>query len=106
MSIIEEGKYNRILIEKFKTDYLPQKYYFRHSDIDIYVNIVITQLLNYNLLLSDEMKNFLRENARRFDYIKKDPRNSGLKRVRPIRFERITFGSVDRCSIQLSYGRV
>ena len=62
MSIIEEGKYNRILIEKFKTDYLPQKYYFRHSDIDIYVNIVITQLLNYNLLLSDEMKNFFKEN--------------------------------------------
>ena len=62
MSIIEEGKYNRILIEKFKSDYLPQKYYFRHSDIDIYVNIVITQLLNYNLLLSDEMKNFFQEN--------------------------------------------
>ena len=62
MSIIEEGKYNRILIEKFKSDYLPQKYYFRHSDIDIYVNIIITELLNYNLLLSEEAKNFLQEN--------------------------------------------
>ena len=50
------------LIEKFKSEYLPQKYYYRHSDIDIFVNIVITQLLNYNLLLSDEMSNFFREN--------------------------------------------
>ena len=62
MSMIEEGAYNKLLIEKFKSEYLPQKYYYRHSDIDIFVNIVITQLLNYNLLLSDEMSNFFREN--------------------------------------------
>ena len=62
MSMIEEGACNKLLIEKFKSEYLPQKYYYRHSDIDIFVNIVITQLLNYNLLLSDEMSNFFREN--------------------------------------------
>ena len=62
MSAIEEGAYNKILIEKFKSEYLPQKSYYRHSDIDIFVNIEITQLLNYNLLLSDEMNNFFREN--------------------------------------------
>ena len=49
-------------MNKFKTDYLPQKYYYRHSDIDVFVNIVITQLLNYNLLLSEEIKNFFQEN--------------------------------------------
>ena len=62
MSTIKEDVRNKLLIEKFKSDYLPQKYYYRHSDIDIFVNIVITQLLNYNLLLSDEMSNFFREN--------------------------------------------
>ena len=62
MSTTEEDTINKILIERFKKDYLPQKYYYRHSDIDIFVNIVITQLLNYNLLLSEEMKNFFQEN--------------------------------------------
>ena len=62
MSIIEEGANHQKLIEKFKSEYLPQKPYYRHSDIDIFVNIEITQLLNYNLLLSDEMNNFFREN--------------------------------------------
>ena len=62
MSIIEEKIYNDLLVNKFKTDYLPQKYYYRHSDIDVFVNIVITQLLNYNLLLSEEIKNFFQEN--------------------------------------------
>ena len=62
MSIIEEKIYNDLLVNKFKTDYLPQKYYYRHSDIEVFVNIVITQLLNYNLLLSEEIKNFFQEN--------------------------------------------
>jgi len=62
MSILEEKIYNDLLVNKFKTDYLPQKYYYRHSDIDVFVNIVITQLLNYNLLLSEEIKNFFQEN--------------------------------------------
>ena len=62
MSIIEEKIYNDLLVNKFKTDYLPQKYYYRHSDIDVFVNIVVTQLLNYNLLLSEEIKNFFQEN--------------------------------------------
>ena len=62
MSTTEKGTYNKLIIEKFKSEYLPQKSYYRHSDIDIFVNIEITQLLNYNLLLSDEMNNFFREN--------------------------------------------
>ena len=63
MSIIEEKDYNERLIEKFKSDYLPQKFYYRHSDIDIFVNITLTQLLNYNLLPSEKIKNFLQKNT-------------------------------------------
>ena len=58
----EEYSSHALLVEKFKSDYLLQKFYYRHSDIDIYVNIIITELLNYNLLLSEEAKNFLQEN--------------------------------------------
>ena len=58
----EEYSSHTLLVEKFKSDYLLQKFYYRHSDIDIYVNIIITELLNYILLLSEEAKNFLQEN--------------------------------------------
>ena len=40
--------------EKFIKEYLPQKFYHRHSDIDIFINITITELLNYNTLLNEE----------------------------------------------------
>ena len=62
MSTNEGETINQLLIDKFKSDYLPQKYYYRHSDIDIFVNIEITQILNYNFLLSEEIKNFFQEN--------------------------------------------
>ena len=48
--------------EKFIKDYLPQKYYHRHSDIDLFVNITITQLLNYNTLLSEECNKYIQSN--------------------------------------------
>ena len=48
--------------ERLINEYLPQKYYHRHSDIDIFVNITITQILNYKTLLSDELKNYIHEN--------------------------------------------
>ena len=50
-----------ILVAKFKEEFLPQKTYYHHSDIDIFVNITITEILNYNLLLSDETKNLFQE---------------------------------------------
>ena len=34
----EEYSSHTLLVEKFKSDYLLQKFYYRHSDIDIYVN--------------------------------------------------------------------
>jgi len=48
--------------ERLINEYIPQKYYHRHSDIDIFVNITITQILNYKTLLSDELKNYIQEN--------------------------------------------
>ena len=62
MTLSEEKFHNNLLITKFKEEYLQEKSYYRHSDIDIFVKIVITDLLNYNLLLSDEVKNFFHEN--------------------------------------------
>jgi len=48
--------------EKFIKEYLPQKYYHRHSDIDIFINITITELLNYNTLLNEENNKFIQSN--------------------------------------------
>ena len=62
MTLSGEKFHNNLLITKFKEEYLQEKSYYRHSDIDIFVKIVITDLLNYNLLLSDEAKKFFQEN--------------------------------------------
>ena len=48
--------------EKFIREYLPQKFYHRHSDIDVFVNITITQLLNYNTLLNEECNKYIQQN--------------------------------------------
>ena len=48
--------------EKFIKEYLPQKFYHRHSDIDVFVNITITQLLNYNTLLNEECNKYIQSN--------------------------------------------
>ena len=58
----EETAKSRILIDKFQKEYLPQKYYYRHSDIDLYVNLTITQILNFKTLLTDELNLFIQEN--------------------------------------------
>ena len=43
-------------------NYLPQDTYFRHSDIDLFINITITQIFNFKTLLSEELNNFILEN--------------------------------------------
>ena len=50
------------LIETFVKEYLPQKIYYRHSDIDIFVNITIIQLLNYEELLYNDIKKNIQNN--------------------------------------------
>ena len=62
MSLTLEEANTKKLVDRFIKDYLPQKHYYRHSDIDIFVNITITQLLNYNELLSEEIKKYIQEN--------------------------------------------
>ena len=55
--------------EKFIKEYLPQKFYHRHSDIDIFVNITVTQLLNYNTLLNEESNKYIQSNFNdNYDY--------------------------------------
>ena len=53
---------NHKIIDLFIKDYLPRKSYYRHSDIDIFVNITITELLNYNELLSETIKKYIQDN--------------------------------------------
>ena len=50
------------IIDIFIKDYLPRKSYYLHSDIDIFVNITITELLNYNELLSESVKKYIQDN--------------------------------------------
>ena len=57
-----EEDMNHKIIDIFIKDYLPRKSYYRHSDIDIFVNITITELLNYNELLSETIKKYIQDN--------------------------------------------
>ena len=57
-----EEDMNHKIIDIFIKDYLPRKSYYRHSDIDIVVNITITELLNYNELLSETIKKYIQDN--------------------------------------------
>ena len=59
---LDEDFNTKNLVDKFIKEYLPQKYYHRHSDIDIFVNITICELLNYNELLSEEIKKYIQKN--------------------------------------------
>ena len=43
-------------------NFLPQETYFRHSDIDLFINITITQILNYKTLLTEELNSYIQEN--------------------------------------------
>ena len=43
-------------------EFLPQETYFRHSDIDLFINITITQILNYKTLLTEELNLYIQEN--------------------------------------------
>ena len=57
--------------EKFLKKYLPQKKYHIHSDIDIWVNITIIQLLNYNQLLKGDLIKLIQEN-KKYNYIENE----------------------------------
>ena len=84
MSLLDENKNNKKLVEKFLKDYLPQKYFHRHSDIDLFVNITITELLNYNELLSESVKKYIQENfGKNYQYYDeiKEQKAKALKQI-------------------------
>ena len=47
--------------DRFINEFLPEVTYYRHSDIDLYVNLTITQILNFKTLLTDELNLFIQE---------------------------------------------
>ena len=50
---LNENKFE--MDDKFLKNYLPQKLYHNHSDIDLWINISIIQLLNYNKLVNEDL---------------------------------------------------
>ena len=60
---IDEGNDAELKIkDRLINEYLPPKFYHRHSDIDLFINITITQILNYKTLLTDELNEFIIKN--------------------------------------------
>ena len=60
-----ENKQSKLeMDDKFLKKYLPQTIYHNHSDIDLWINISIIQLLNYKNLLGEELIQFIQDNKR------------------------------------------
>ena len=69
MSFDFEGDIDLRIKERLINEYLPAKYYHRHSDIDLFINITITQILNYKTLLTDELNEYIQKNyGKNFNY--------------------------------------
>ena len=54
--------------DKFLRKFLSQKQYYNHCDIDLWINVTIIQLLNYNKLLNKKLYEFIQEN-KKYNYI-------------------------------------
>ena len=48
--------------DRLVDEFLPQETYYRHSDLDLFINITITQILNFKTLLTEELNLFVQEN--------------------------------------------
>ena len=76
------GEFDLGLKDRLVDSFLPQESYYRHSDIDVFINITITQILNYKTLLTDELNIFVQENySSNFNYYSdiKDEKEKLLK---------------------------
>ena len=62
MSIDDGNEIDLKIKERLVNEYLPPKFYHRHSDIDLFINITITQILNYKTLLNEELNDYIQEN--------------------------------------------
>ena len=54
--------------DKFLRKFLSPKEYYNHCDIDLWINVTIVQLLNYNKLLDKNLYEFIQEN-KKYNYI-------------------------------------
>ena len=54
--------------DKFLRKFLSQKQYYNHCDIDLWINVTIVQLLNYNKLLNKKLYESIQEN-KKYNYI-------------------------------------
>ena len=43
-------------------EFIPRDKYYRHSDIDLFISITITQILNFKSLLTEEFNKFIQDN--------------------------------------------
>jgi len=58
------------IIDNFCNNVLSDKKYIRHSDIDLYVNIKLTGIMNYNNLLTEDDREFINKNfSKNYKYI-------------------------------------
>ena len=76
------GEFDLGLKDRLVDSFLPQESYYRHSDLDVLINITITQILNYKTLLTDELNIFVQENySSNFNYYSdiKDEKEKLLK---------------------------
>ena len=85
MSSIDEGNDIDLKIkDRLINEFLPPKFYHRHSDIDLFINITITQLLNYKTLLTDELNEYIHKNyGSNYNYFDdiKDQKEKLLKNI-------------------------
>lgn len=81
----QRGETNAVL-ENFVKNYLPDNRYYRHSDIDLFLNITITNLLNYDYLLTDDDREFINQtfhhNTKYIDDINKEKREAFLQLIK------------------------
>ena len=56
------GEIDLNIKDRLVDEFLPQETYYRHSDLDLFINITITQILNFKTLLTEELNLFVQEN--------------------------------------------
>ena len=61
MSIVS-NEFDAKIKERLINDFLPKKFYHRLGEIDLFVNITITQILNYKTLLNEELNDYIQKN--------------------------------------------
>lgn len=77
------------VLESFVQNYLPnRKEYYRHSDIDHFLNITITNLLNYDYLLTEDDREYINrsfhQNTKHIEAINKEKRDAFIALINDV----------------------